>query len=175
MRKFKSLLLLSFTIVFVGACVTACTVPGSSTSGNNRTGRNNTEGNIGNAVENAGEHLGNAVENVGDAAGNLLGSNGFNSYNEAHEHFLKTMSGYNTNAKYEVRDENKNLADYQEGSKGYYFSLYDTSSNTKGEHVGEFYVDTATGRIYHKDKSTGKINEYKHNNNNKTNNVSKAR
>ena len=56
-------------------------------------------------------------------------------------------------------DEDKKLNDYQEGSKGYHFYLYDTSKNEKGDRFGEFFVDATSGRIYQKNES-GDITEY---------------
>ena len=51
------------------------------------------------------------------------------------------------------------LNDYQEGSKGYRFNLYDTSKNDKGELFGEFYVDATSGAIYKKGNNNS-IEEY---------------
>lgn len=143
MRKFKNYLRLTavaFSICFV---MTGCGNNDRNTTSNNNTTENNLANNVGNAAEDVADGVGNAVDD-------LVGGNGFNNYNDAHKYFMDTMGSYHSDAKFELRDEDQNLADYQEGSKGYRFNLYDTSKKTEGEHFGEFYVDAATGKIYKK-------------------------
>lgn len=118
----------------------------NTTTGNNKN-KNTTENSVANNVGNAAEDV---AEGVGNAVDDLVGGKGFNNYNEAHKHFMNTMGSYHSDAKFELRNEDQNLMDYQEGSKGYRFNLYDTSKNAEGEHFGEFYVDAATGKIYRK-------------------------
>lgn len=124
-----------------------------STSGNNdNTMVDDAAENVGDAAGDLVEGAGNAVEDVADGVGNavedLVGANGFDNYDDAHDYFLDTMSKYHTDAKFEIRDEDRELDDYYEGSKGYKFHLYDTSKNEAGEYFGEFYVDANTGVIY---------------------------
>ena len=69
------------------------------------------------------------------------------------------MSAYHSDAQFELRNEDKKLNDYQEGSKGYHFYLYDTSRNKEGEKFGEFFVDATSGRIYQKGNDSS-ISEY---------------
>lgn len=125
-----------------------------STSGNNDSNvvtdaANNAGNAAGDLVEGAGNAVEDVVDGVGNAAEDLVGMNGFDNYNDAHKYFMETMGNYHSDAKFEVRDEERDLEDYQEGSKGYRFELYDTSKNEKGDFFGEFYVDANTGMIYH--------------------------
>ena len=151
-RHYMGLLLLTGLFCFV---LTGCsnTAPGS-TSGNNdnKTGDEMAD-DVGNAVDDV-------ADGVGDAVDDLVGKGGFDNYSDAHDYFMDTMGSYHSDAKFELRDEDKNLNDYQEGSKGYRFNLYDTSSNTDGELFGEFYVDANSGAIYRKGDD-GKVTEYR--------------
>ena len=146
MMTLKKLLCLS--AVTCGLCLglTGCgNSDKGSTSGNNDN----------NVVEDVADNVGDAAKDVADGVGNavddLVGANGFDNYDDAHKYFLETMGNYHTDAKFEIREEDRNLADYQEGSKGYRFKLYDTSTNQDGELFGEFYVDADTGVIYQAD------------------------
>lgn len=154
MMTLKKLLCLS-----VVACSLCVGLAGCGNNNNGSTSGNNDNNIVGDAAENVGnaagdlaEGAGNAVEDVADGVGNavddLVGTNGFDNYDDAHKYFLETMGNYHTDAKFEIRDEDRNLSDYQEGSKGYRFHLYDTSKNQDGELFGEFYVDADTGVIY---------------------------
>lgn len=154
MKKLKHYLSMAAVTLLACFCLTACgDSKNDSTSGNN----NN------NAVDDLANDAGNAVDDVANGVGNavddLVGNGGFNNYADAHDYFLDTMGSYHSDAKFEVRDEDKNLNDYQEGSKGYRFSLYDTSKNKEGDLFGEFYVDANSGMIYKKGEN-GNITEY---------------
>lgn len=187
MKTLKKLLCVSVVACGFCFCLTGCgNNDKDSTSGNND---NNVVGNAadnagnaaGDLVEGAGNAVEDAVDGVGNAAEDLVGMNGFDNYDDAHKYFLETMGNYHADAKFEIRDEERDLEDYQEGSKGYRFKLYDTSKNEKGEFFGEFYVDADTGMIYHETEDD-KFVEYRgntttnsnaHNTNNKTGNNSK--
>lgn len=165
MKTFKKLT--SLTLVACSLCfaLTGCgNNDNGSTSGNNDSNvTNDTTNNAGDAAGDLVEGAGNAVEDVADGVGNavddLVGTNGFDNYDDAHDYFLETMENYHSDAEFEVREEDQNLVDYQEGSKGYHFKLYDTSKNTDGELFGEFYVDATTGMIYKVDGDT--VTEYR--------------
>lgn len=140
LKKMTSLLLVTCSL---GLALTGCgNNDKGSTSGNNDN----------NVVEDAANNVGNAVEDVADGVGNavndLVGTNGFDNYEDAKSYLLQTMEEYHPDMKFEIRDEDKNLTDYQEGSKGYRFRLYDTSKDENGELFGEFYVDANSGVIY---------------------------
>lgn len=170
MRKTILTLLFGCSLMF---CLVGCgnSKNTSSTSGNNKPINNNTEesvaenvtDNVGDAMEDVADGAGDVVNDVADSVGNvvedLVGNNGFNNYVDAHDYFLKTMGSYHSDADFEIRDENRDLFDYQEGSKGYRFSLYDKSKKKDGELFGEFYVDANNGRIYKAD-SNGSVSEY---------------
>lgn len=155
MKTLKKLLCVSVVTCSLCFCLTGCgNNDKGSTSGNNDNNMvNDAADNVGNAAGDLVEGAGNAVEDVVDGVGNaaedLVGMNGFDNYNDAHKYFMDTMGNYHSDAKFEIRDEERDLEDYQEGSKGYRFKLYDTSKNEKGDFFGEFYVDADTGMIYH--------------------------
>lgn len=161
MKKLKNCLRLVTVACVVCFAMTGCGNNQTSTSGNNTTSTENNKNN--NVVEDVVDNAGNAVEDVANGVGNavedLVGNGGFNNYKDAHDYFLETMGAYHSDATFELRDENEDLNDYQEGSKGYHFSLYDTSKNEKGDLFGEFYVDATSGTIYKKGEN-GEITEY---------------
>lgn len=171
MKNFKHFLTLSIVCAFFAISLTGCgTKKTDSTSGNNNTDKNDLSEDISDAAENAADDVKDAgedavdatkdvAEGIGNATDDLLGDGGFDNYNDAHDYFLDTMSSYHSDAKFELRDEDKELNDYQEGSKGYHFYLYDTSKNEKGDRFGEFFVDATSGRIYQKG-SDNSISEY---------------
>ncbi|MCM1180903.1 MAG: ubiquinone biosynthesis protein [Clostridium sp.] len=155
MRKIRNYLSLVTLGMAVCLSMTGCgknTTTGS-TSGNND---NNV---IEDVVDDAGDAVKDVADGVGNAVDDLVGNGGFDNYRDAHDYFMDTMSSYHADANFEIRDEDQNLNDYQEGSKGYRFNLYDTSSDKNGSLFGEFYVDATSGMIYRKD-ANGKINEY---------------
>lgn len=134
----------------------ATTENGTANNGNNTVGED-----LGNAAEGVGNAVGDVAEGVGNAVGDVLeGFTGFNNYSEAHDYFLNQMGMANGTAKYEVRNEKKDITNYNNDRKGYTFELYDVANNAEGERVGEFYVDTETGRIYQKNDKNNKIEEY---------------
>lgn len=155
MRNFKNYLGLVTLGMVMCFSLTGC--------GNNTTNGSTSGNNDNNVVEDVANDAGNAVEDVADGVGNavndLVGNGGFNNYNDAKDYFMNTMSSYHADAKFEIRDENQELNDYQEGSKGYRFNLYDTSTDQNGTLFGEFYVDANSGMIYRKDEN-GNITEY---------------
>ena len=188
MKKSKNYLSLAVAASALCFVLTGCgNNKTTSTSGNNKntatteslandTGNavGNAANDTGNAVGDVANGVGNAVGDVANGVGNavndLVGNNGFTNYNDAHDYFLDTMGAYHSDAKFEIRNEDQNLNDYQEGSKGYHFHLYDTSNNKNGELFGEFFVDANNGAIYKKD-SNGKITEYPANNTHTSNNT----
>lgn len=164
MRKTNHLIRLAVMCLFFACALTGCgRSSADSTSGNNNTDKNDLSDNVSNAAnelaDGAADTTKDIAQGIGDATDDLLGSGGFDNYNDAHDYFLDTMGAYHSDAKFELRNEDKSLADYQEGSKGYHFYLYDTSKNTSGDRFGEFYVDATSGRIYRKN-ANNTIEEY---------------
>lgn len=155
MRKIRNYLSLVTLGMAVCLSMTGC---GKNTTTGSTSGNNDN-----NVIEDVVDDTGDAVKDVADGVGNavddLVGNGGFDNYRDAHDYFMDTMSSYHADANFEIRDEDQNLNDYQEGSKGYRFNLYDTSSDKNGSLFGEFYVDATSGMIYRKD-ANGKINEY---------------
>lgn len=171
MKNLRRFLILSLVFAVFAFTLTGCGKnTADSTSGNNNTDKNDLSENMSDAAKDVADGVGDAAEDVvdgaediaegiGDATDDLLGNGGFDNYSDAHDYFLDTMGAYHADAKFELRDEDKKLNDYQEGSKGYHFYLYDTSKNEKGDRFGEFFVDATSGRIYQKNES-GDITEY---------------
>lgn len=145
MKKFGSYL----RLVTV-ACVLCFAMTGCGNNDNSSTSGNNDNNAVGDAADDVGDAADDVADGVGNAVDDLVGNDGFDNYNDAHKYFMDTMGSYHSDAKFEVRDEDKELNDYQEGSKGYRFYLYDTSKNENGDLFGEFYVDATSGTIYKK-------------------------
>lgn len=168
MRKFKNYLGLAAVTCTLCFVMTGCgNNKTNSTSGNNNNKTNNNNV-VSDVVDDVGTAVGDVANGVGNAVNDLVGNSGFNNYTDAHDYFLDTMGAYHSDAKFEIRNEDKNLNDYQEGSKGYHFHLYDTSNNAEGELFGEFFVDANSGAIYKKD-TNGTITEYPGTTENNTN------
>lgn len=166
----KAILVLSVLMLVYSITLTGCGEDNvnSATDKNNQVedgtgnGTNDEGSNMGEDLGNAVEDVGDAVGDVGNAVGDMLGANfnGFSSYEDAHNYFMSTMQGTNQSGRFEVRNENKNLDQYQNGRYGYQFELYDTSSG-EGSRLGEYWVDRDTGKIYLKDDNSGEFEEYK--------------
>ncbi len=125
---------------------------------NNNGGTTNQNGNTtgdNSLMQDAANGVGDAANAVGDTIKDV--ANGFNNYEDASAYFMKQMGGNNQNATYELRNENRNLMEYDTGKQGYRFQLHDTSTNKA---MGEYYVDATTGKIYTKDKKTNAMQEY---------------
>lgn len=135
------------------------TTNGSTSGNNDATLEDNLENDADNVIDDVGTAAEDIVDGVGNAVEDLVGGNSFDNYSDAHDYFMETMGNYHSDANFEIRNESKDLFDYQEGSKGYRFSLYDTSSNPDGELFGEFYVDATSGMIYRLEDD-GTIKEY---------------
>ncbi|MCM1159171.1 MAG: hypothetical protein NC300_10465 [Bacteroidales bacterium] len=143
MKKLNHYFYLAAALCILSVALTGCgNKDNASTSGNNK---NNA---VNDAADDVGSAVGDAADDIGNAVDDLVGKGGFDNYNDAHDYFLDTMGSYHADAKFEVRDEDRELNDYQEGSKGYRFNLYDTSKKKEGEMFGEFYVDATSGAIY---------------------------
>ena len=103
------------------------------------------------AAEEIGDATNNLVDDVADGVGDAvdnLGGGSFDKYEDAREYLLGKLQQDNAGAKYEVREENKDLTAYNHndsGAEGYQFSVYETDRNEK---IGIYYVDKDTGKIY---------------------------
>lgn len=164
MKNIKHFLCLSALCMITVFTLTGCGQnTANSTSGNNNTDKNDLSENVSDAARDVAGGAADATkeiaDGIGDATNDLLGKGGFDNYNDAHDYFLDTMGSYHADANFELRNEDKELNDYQEGSKGYHFYLYDTSKNENGEQFGEFFVDANSGRIYRKGTDNS-IEEY---------------
>lgn len=158
-KKAKLVLVLSLVALMSSFVFTGCSNNDNDTS-NKTTAKSDESGN--NDDNNVADDIGNAVDDVGDAVGDAV--DGFSNYGDAHDYFMNTMSGANGNAQYELRNESEDLVDYNNGSKGYRFELYDTSSGSD-QKSGEYYVDSKTGKIYMMDETSNTVTEYNGNGN----------
>lgn len=116
------------------------------------------------ANDNIGDDIGNAAEDVadgvGDAVEDMTGVD-YGDYNSANDYLMGQLGG--TEGQYEIRNEDKELKNYDtsDTSKmGYRYEVYDTSKGD-GEQYGIFYVDKETGKIYKESGKDKKIEEYK--------------
>lgn len=153
----KKSFLLCACLVVMAFTLTACgeknnpettgTTTGSSTegsssteNGNNSNGTGSVGKDLGNMIDDAGDVVDDAAKDVSDA---LTGS--YDTYDHAYKYFMDQIPGNSKN--YEVRNNDKDLTDYNSGSMGYHFELHDTrkSDNSK---VGDFYVDSTSGKVY---------------------------
>lgn len=129
----------------------------NSTSGNNTQENSSGSDNANGTGE--GDVIGGAVGDIADGIGDM--TSGFTNYKDAHDYFMDQMGRENSNAQYELRNESEDLTTYDGSTQGYHFELYDTANNSDGEKVGDFYLEPNSGKIYQKDASSGKFNEYK--------------
>lgn len=103
------------------------------------------------AAEEIGDATKDLVDDVADGVGDAidnLGGGSFDKYEDAREYLLGKLQKDNAGAKYEVREENKDLIAYNHndsGAEGYQFNVYETDRNEK---IGIYYVDKDTGKIY---------------------------
>lgn len=111
-----------------------------------------------NGIDKVGDAVGDVVDGVGNGAEDMV-DGGFSNYNDAHDYLFGRLQKQNTNAKYEVRNESKDVMDYDTGKKGYRFQIYDTSGS-KDVNLGEFYVDSKDGRIHKMNDKTKKVEAY---------------
>jgi hypothetical protein len=105
----------------------------------------------GNAVDDAANAVGDTVDNVTDAV-----TGNYSTYDDAYDYFMGMLPTENGN--YEVTNSDKDLTEYTSGSHGYHFELHD-SSNGEDSKIGDFYVDSDSGKIYKADED-GNMKEY---------------
>lgn len=160
MKKGKKILaILAAVVIF-----TTFTFVGCNNTNNNTgtvTDAGTTTGDVMNDLENGasnvGDAVGDAARGVGDAARGIV-DGGFGTYNDAHGYIMSRFSETDTNGRYEVRNENKDLVSYDTGKEGYRFELYNTANGEK--RVGEFYVDAADGTIHKMNETSKAIEPY---------------
>lgn len=158
----KKILIFSFCLMLMAFALTACgdnagdmgNGTGSGTGSHSNTNNNNSLGsNIGNAVDD----IGNAVDNVvDDVADGLTG--GYETYDDAYNHFMGNLSDFG--GRYEVRNNDKDLTEYQSGHQGYHFELHDTKKTGNDSKVGDFYLDSRSGKVYKSNGTNGDVSEY---------------
>lgn len=133
---------------------------GSSTTATDQNTNQNNDGvtigeDVGRAVDDAANGVGNAVKDMADV--------NYGDYDSAHEYLMGQIGGTDHKTRYEVRNENRELTNYDKsdsGKKGYRYEIYDTTKGN-GKKFGVFYVDQETGKIYKETGKDKKIVEYK--------------
>lgn len=155
--KLKKSFLVILATTLLAFSLTGC---GNNDDNNNNSSNASSEDNSNSGDDNSSDDpVGDAIDGAGDAIGDMLGSGGFDNYDDAHDYFLSTMTGYNGDADYELRNETEDTTEFQTGSTGYSFELHDR--NQDGDtRVGKFYVDETTGIIYTEDADSGNIIQY---------------
>ena len=166
MMKFKKLVTLMATLAILCFAVVGCGNVNDATDAKNKD--NNTVGedadkagnDAADAVDDVADGAANAVDDVADGVADMIdGSNGFDNYDDAHDYFLQQMGNNDTAAKYEVRNESRDITSYDDKNEGYQFELYDTANNAEGDRKGLYYVDKKTGKIYQRDEKNNAVNE----------------
>lgn len=117
---------------------------------------------VGDAVGDVANGVGNAVGDVADGVGNAIGdgtTNGFQSYEDAHDYLLGKLGTQDNNASYEVRNMEKETVVYQDGKKGYKFEVYDTRDG-KDKKFGTFFVDEKDGKVYKSNENGNGVTSY---------------
>lgn len=168
----KKIIIITMALMLSLFVITGC--------GNNddKTGNDNevtdTTDDTGNAVDDAADDIGNAVDDVADGAGDIVddaagtvddvaddvtdsATGNYETYDDAYNYFMNMLPADSTN--YEVRNSDKDLAEYDTGKQGYHFELHDTSKTDETK-LGDFYLDTDTGKVYLQDPSDGSVSEY---------------
>lgn len=168
MMKFKKLVTLMATLAILCFAVVGCGNVNDATDAKDNDNKNNT---VGEDANNASDDAANAVGDVADGAADVVddvadgvadmidGSNGFDNYDDAHDYFLQQMGNNDSAAKYEVRNESRDVTSYDDQNEGYQFELYDTANNAEGDRKGLYYVDKKNGKIYQRDEKSNKVNE----------------
>lgn len=119
--------------------------------GTGNTDEDNGTNKVGDAVDDVADGVGEAVDDMGEGIGDAvdnLGGGSFDEYDDAKEYLLDKISKDNAKAKYEIKDEKKDLVSYNSAdadARGYQFSVYETDQNEK---IGIYYVDKDTGKIF---------------------------
>lgn len=127
----------------------------NNTNNGNSTDNNDSIGDdVGDIIDDAGDVVDDAAHDVSDA---LTG--GYDTYDDAYSYFMGQLPG--NSDRYEVRNSDKDLQNYSAGNTGYHFELHDTTKDTDSK-VGDFYVDSQTGKVYkaNGDTDSGNVSEF---------------
>ena len=160
MKKTLWTLCMALAVVFGTSMIfTGC----SNNNGDDTSATENTE------TDRSSTDKDSVADDVGDAADDIIDgaedavddiANGFDNYGDAHDYLLNQLGNDEEDGRYEVRNKTEDTTEYQDGSEGYYFEVYDTKDDSGKKYV-DYYVDKDTGKIYQKNKDTNKIEEYK--------------
>lgn len=160
----KKIILLCSCLVIMAFSLTACGSDNNPESTGTTT--EDTDGNTDNSDtgngDTLGDDVGDIIEDAGDAVDDVAkdvadGISGtYDTYDDAYDYFMGQIS--DDSGRYEVRNNDKDLTEYTSGSTGYHFELHDTTNESDSK-VGDFYVDSETGKVYKADDE-GNVSEY---------------
>ncbi len=156
----KKMIILCSCLAIMAFSLTACgsdynpESTGSTTEDDNNTDDNgDTLGDdVGDIIEDAGDAVDDVAKDVADGI-----SGTYDTYDDAYNYFMGQFSDSNGN--YEVRNNDKDLTEYTSGSTGYHFELHDASRDSDSK-IGDFYVDSETGKIYKSNDDGNGVSEY---------------
>lgn len=135
---------------------------GCSNRSNDDTTEKTTAGKASTEDDSLADDVEDAADDIADGAEDAVDdiANGFDNYDDAHDYLLNQLGNSEEDGRYVVKNKSEETTEYQDGSEGYHFEVYDTRDDS-GKKYGDFYVDKDTGKIYQKNTDTKKIEEYK--------------
>ncbi len=165
----KKIIILCSCLLIMAFSLTACgnnNNPESTGTTTEDANDNNTDGNDSNTDNDGdtlGDDIGDVIEDAGDAVDDVAKdvadgiSGGYETYDDAYNYFMGQIP--DTSGTYEVRNSDKDLTEYTTGSTGYHFELHDSSKSSDSK-IGDFYVDSETGKVYKSNDDGDGVSEY---------------
>lgn len=178
----KKIIIISMALMLSLFVITGC---GNNNDGNGNNQTSDTTENTGNAAGDIMDDAGNAVNDAADGAGDIANdaadsagdivndaagavddmtgdasdkaTGNYQTYDDAYNYFMNMLPA--GSKKYEVKNSDKDLAEYDTGKQGYHFELHDTEKTDETK-LGDFYVDADTGKVYLKSSTDGSVSEY---------------
>ena len=173
----KKIIILTMALMLCLFVITGCG-SGSDKSDTDSTEAADTADDTSESEDGAGDDVandvGDVIDDVADGAGDIVDdaagtvddvtddmtdaiTGSYETYDDAYNYFMSMLPADSGN--YEVRNSDKDLTEYDTGRQGYHFELHD-SSKTDETKLGDFYVDSETGKVYLQDESDGSVSEY---------------
>lgn len=148
----------------IGICLVLAVMLGTVGCGNDDAAeedngqQNNSSGNLSGDLDDDVDDL---EDDFDDAVDDLDGTaDDYDDYEDAHEYLMNRLQSDHSDRKYEVRNRDAGVVEYQDGRNGYHYEIYDITDGDGGTKEGEFYVDRDNGKIYKKNETSNKIEEY---------------
>lgn len=73
-----------------------------------------------------------AADDIADGAEDAVDdiANGFDNYDDAHDYLLNQLGNSEEDGRYVVKNKSEETTEYQDGSEGYHFEVYDTKDDS---------------------------------------------